>query len=178
MSDNGDKPKVEVLPPDGDGVPGPDDVRALAGPPGTVKSDAALIDQRVNLIFDLICRGWRTARIVRYVAASWGITERQVENYVARAREQMQALHEQTQADGLARMLARHDDLRDRAYTAGDHWLILALDKEDAKLLGMYPRQAVEVDLNGRSIDAAIEIELAKLAATGEAGAVTDAEVS
>ena len=144
--------------------------------PQSKRADKATYEQRMTVIIGLIIRGMNAARIVPNIAAQWDITERHGRNYVRAARRRLEALAEHKRKHLLDEMIVRHDDLREKGYTGGDLKLVLDVDKEDAKLLGLYPAEKHELDITG--IDAAIERELAKLVGSpevGDAGEPTEA---
>lgn len=103
-----------------------------------VKADKATYESRVNIVLTLIYRGWPSGRIVQNITELWHIQERQARNYIRAAYRRIRKLYEQKQKNLIAEMLARHDDLRDRAYQDHNLSLVLDIDKEDAKLLGLY----------------------------------------
>jgi len=138
------------------------------------KSDKATFEQRVTVVIGLIIHGVAHRRIVPNIAETWGIEHRQARNYVRAARRQISALAEQKRKTMLADMIVRHDDLREKGYAGGDHRLVLDVDKEDAKLLGLYPAEKHEHDITG--IDNAIARELARLVGGSEAGAAGETE--
>lgn len=130
-----------------------------------VKADAITYEERVNTVLSLIYRGWTVQKIVPNITKLWSIEDKQARNYVYTARARIEAMYKRAQQRGLEEMIARHNDLRDKGYTAGDHRLVLDVDKEDAKLLGLYAPEKHEVDVNVRELDDAIERDLAELAA-------------
>jgi len=139
-----------------------------------VKADAITYEERVNTVLSLIYRGWQTQKIVPNISKLWSITDKQARNYVYTARARIEAMYKRAQQHGFEEMIARHNDLRDKGYQDKDHRLVLEVDKEDAKLLGLYAPERHEVNLSGDALDAAIERELARLAGAGEAGAASE----
>ena len=138
------------------------------------KADKITYEQRVTIILGLIARGVRSERIVQNVSETWDITGRQARNYVRAARRRIAALTAHKREHLLGEILVRRDDLREKAYSSGDHRLVLDLDKEDTKLLGLYPAEKHEHDITG--IDNAIARELARLAGGAEAGDAGETE--
>ena len=133
------------------------------------KADKIEYEQRVDIALGLMARGWRKVRIVHNLAKTWGVKNRQAYNYVRSAEKRIEARGQQKREHLLDELLARHDDLRDKGYGDRDHRLVLDVDKEDAKLLGLYPAEKRDVKVSMAEVDNAIERELALLAAAKEA---------
>ena len=113
------------------------------------KADKITYEQRVNQVLALIHRGWDSTKIVQNVSAAWDVTERQGWGYVKTARNRIAKLYEHKRSEMAAEILSRHDDLRDKGYADADYKLVLDLDKEDAKLLGLYaPERQRNENLN------------------------------
>jgi len=129
------------------------------------KADKLQYEERINTVLGLIYRGWASTKICQNVSATWKIDPRQAYRYLRAARSRIQAVAERKRKRMADEILARHDDLREKGYIAGDHRLVLEVDKEDAKLLGLYAPERHEVDVNVRELDDAIERDLAELAA-------------
>jgi len=136
---------------------------------GKGKVDQHTYEARVREVIGWICQGWPTTKILPHITELWGVEVRQGRNYVRAARRRIAALHKHKLKYMAEEMFARHDDLRGRAYEDRDYRFILDVDKEDAKLLGLYPAEKHEHDIRG--IDDAIARELARLAGESEAGA-------
>jgi len=105
----------------------------------TKKADKIEYEQRVDVVLGLMARGWRKVRIVQNVSKTWDVTSRQAYNYARSAEKRIAAIGQRKREGLLDELLARHDDLRDKGYGDRDHRLVLDVDKEDAKLLGLYP---------------------------------------
>ena len=138
------------------------------------KSDKATFEQRVTIVIGLIDHCVAHQRIVPNIAETWGIEHRQARNYVRAAWRRISAIAEQKRKTMLDDMIVRHDDLREKGYAGGDLRLVLDTDKEDAKLLGLYPAEKHEHDIRG--IDNAIARELALLAGRAEASDAGETE--
>lgn len=55
--------------------------------PHTQKGSKAEIEQRVTLVSEMICEGYTKAQIVRNCSQFYGVGKRQIEDYIAAARE-------------------------------------------------------------------------------------------
>lgn len=133
------------------------------------RTDKVTYEQRLTAVMSMIARGMSSSRIVQVASANWDISTRQGWGYLKKARSRMADLVAHKREHLLEEIMARHDDLREKGYAGGDHRLVLDVDKEDAKLLGLYPAEKHEHDIRG--IDDAIARELARLAGEPEEGA-------
>ena len=114
------------------------------------QADQGLKEQRISHVLQLMARGWRGPVIVQNIAAEWGLATRQAYNYLRMARARMRQAAREKEKRMLEIMLARHDDLRDKGYEEKDLRLVLEIDREDAKLLGLYaPTKIAPTDPTG-----------------------------
>lgn len=114
----------------------PDDARLVK------KATKALVEERVHVVYQLLLQGFPYAVIISRTAG-WGLTTRQMQNYIRWARERIEHVAAQVQEKALITMLARHADLRTKLYAVQDYKTILDVDKEDAKLLGLYAAEKI-----------------------------------
>jgi hypothetical protein len=117
------------------------------------RSDDATVHERTDQVYQLIIQGWRSSAIVRHCSDSWGITERQVQDYIKYARADIRKRATEIQKNGLKDMLNRHDDLRSRAYKINDLRLVIEIDREDAKLLGIYSPDKTDLTSKGEKLE-------------------------
>jgi len=103
------------------------------------QADQGLKEERIDHVLRLMARGWRGPVIVQNCSAEWKVTTRQAYKYLRMARARMRQAAREKEKRMLEIMLARHDDLRDKGYEEKDLRLVLEIDREDAKLLGLYP---------------------------------------
>jgi hypothetical protein len=119
-------------------------------------ADKVTVERRVEEIYRLILDGWTTAQILQKTS-DWGLTGRQRESYIAAARKRIRAIAEVEQADLLAEHIAIRRDLRRKAEQAGDRRLALAVAKDEAELLGLYPAKRTEVTgADGKPVEVVI----------------------
>ena len=138
------------------------------------RTDKVTYEQRLTVVMGMIARGMSSQRIVQVVSVNWDIAIRTAWGYLRTARNRMADLVAHKREHLLEEILSRHDDLREKGYTGGDLRLVLDTDKEDAKLLGLYPAEKHEHDIRG--IDDAIARELALLAGRAEASDAGETE--
>lgn len=53
------------------------------------KSDSTELDSRVNTVYAMLLQGFQRKRIIQYVAEKHDVGERQIDNYIAKARDIM-----------------------------------------------------------------------------------------
>jgi len=138
------------------------------------KTDKITHEHRIQAVLAMIHRGWSSQRIVENGCKTWDISHQAVYGYIKTARNRIAELYKHKLGSMAGEILSRHDDLREKGYAGGDHRLVLDVDKEDAKLLGLYPAEKHEHDITG--IDNAIARELARLAGRAEAGDAGETE--
>jgi hypothetical protein len=104
------------------------------------KTNRGAIAARVAQILPLVIDGASTQEIVRFVTekTSWGhVSRRTVENYIARAREQIIASSADEAAWHAAEALARYERLYWRASVKGDLGQCRQVEEAIVRLLGL-----------------------------------------
>jgi hypothetical protein len=110
------------------------------------KSDKAELKRRVEEVFKLRLGGANFADIVQYASAqSWGVSERQLRNYIEAAHRLIVERFDARAPYLLARHLLRRDQLYAHAVAAGDFRTALAVSQDEAKLEGLYPKPGDEL---------------------------------
>jgi hypothetical protein len=99
------------------------------------KCNNAESEQRVNAVYDLLLRAHSRKQIIQFAAESWGIGDRQVDNYIARARELLALDAELARPQWMHSALARLQEYERRAADKDQiNTALIALDKQ-ARLL-------------------------------------------
>jgi cytosine/adenosine deaminase-related metal-dependent hydrolase len=93
------------------------------------------VDGRVNAVYDLLLQAYSRAQIVRHCAEKWDISERQAENYIARARKLQQLDAELERPEWLAAAIARLQDYEREARKRGNLSIAIKALENQAKLL-------------------------------------------
>jgi hypothetical protein len=125
---------------------------------------------RVLKVRALVLQKKPREEICLYGAKEWGVKERQVDNYIAKAKKQLIKDIEDSKEVLYAEHLAARWELRERARQAGDMRLELDVLKDEAKLIGLYAASQLDINLKGEELDAAIEHELARMGYAAQAG--------
>ena len=76
-------------------------------------------DRRVDTMARMLISAGTTSQILRFSSAEWGVTKRQAETYLARARRIVRDDYSQERADYLASRLAVLDSITQKAIKCG-----------------------------------------------------------
>jgi hypothetical protein len=99
------------------------------------KSSKDEIQNRVNEVYGLFLRAWSHNQIVQYGSEKWGVSERQVRDYMAEARKLLALDAELARPQWLEGAIARLQEYERRAADKGQlGTALMALDKQ-ARLL-------------------------------------------
>lgn len=105
------------------------------------KADNATINHRVEVVLTLMLQGWRSTSIVQSLSPKWDMTERQIGNYIAKARKLIDEEAEKRRENAFN----DHIEARLELYrTTKDERLKLEILKDLDKLLGLYPAKKME----------------------------------
>jgi hypothetical protein len=85
------------------------------------KSSKAEIEQRVNEVYDLLINRITYQAILGYGAQKWGVKERQMNVYIARARERLKELNKESEEERLASAIASYNSLYARQVAEKDY---------------------------------------------------------
>lgn len=102
------------------------------------KSTAAIVEMRVTKVAGLLVDGWSRARICEYTRNQrWGVSDGQVDRYIASAREHIKVGCSKDTEAKCALAEARLEQLYGKAIEAGDLRLALNVVKEQITLQGL-----------------------------------------
>lgn len=117
------------------------------------KANAAQVEMRTAKIFELLCLGRKRREILQYVASKklqqkgtktawneidWNIAERTVDEYIARANEEIKSLADIKKDYELGKALAQLNLLFQSDIKIQDYKAALAVVRERAALLGLH----------------------------------------
>ena len=105
----------------------------------------AVVAARVTELHARLLDGWSSTAAVRDAAERWHVSERTAWSYLRRALDQIERDAAEARKAAYAETLMALRSLRRHATLAEDWRLALDVLREEAKLLGLYPRQPVEV---------------------------------
>jgi hypothetical protein len=106
------------------------------------KADKASVMLRVDAILRLLIAGAQRHDLLQFASApeqNWGLTARQVDTYIGKARKQLEKLAAARRSKALTRHLVQRGDLYARALAAGEIRTALAVAQDEAELLSLYP---------------------------------------
>lgn len=83
------------------------------------KSSKAEVDRRVDTMARMLISAGTTSQILQFASDEWGITRRQAETYLARARKQVRDDYSQDRAEFLATRLGLLDAISQKALQSG-----------------------------------------------------------
>ena len=84
------------------------------------KASKAEIEHRVDKVYDLLISRVTYRAIIGYGAEKWGVKERQMNVYIARANERIKEANKESQEVRLAKAVASYDSLYARQVAAQD----------------------------------------------------------
>jgi hypothetical protein len=99
------------------------------------KSTKDEIQNRVNVVYDLILRAYSHHQIVQHGSELWGVSERQVSDYMAEARKLIALDSELERPQWLQAALARLQDYEREARGKGNLSIAIKALEDQAKLL-------------------------------------------
>jgi hypothetical protein len=118
-----------------------------------------VIAQRIRQIFDLRLNGAELADILHYASSPangeppWGVTERQIQTYVARADALCSEVFDAQSKHLLSRHLLQRRRLYLRAMAQGDYRLALSVLQDEAKLENLYPSGDSKPGINVKNVN-------------------------
>ena len=74
---------------------------------------------RIDIVYGMLCDGKACTEIIRQGTELWGISERQIENYIAKARVLLEDDCRMTREAFMAEALAGYRSLREQAERRG-----------------------------------------------------------
>jgi hypothetical protein len=102
------------------------------------KSTRAEIEARIGEVYKLLLRRDSYRTIVRYGSTKWGVSSRQIDDYIAQARDRLREDATADRLDALAEHLALRKDLYNQAYKAKQWMTGFMILQDEAKLTGLY----------------------------------------
>jgi len=83
--------------------------------------------------------------IVEFIGKTWDIEKSQAYNYIRLATKEWQKYFTNVKRWGMGYHLAKRREIRDKAMEDKDYRIVLDADKDEAKLMGIYPAEKLEV---------------------------------
>ena len=129
------------------------------------KATKAEIERRVTTLFKLMLKGYGRADMLQYVSendaknpeTAWNISERQLENYIARANERFKEYSESQRSGMLDKAVMRLEYVYMQCIKVQDYSKAIAALRELNLLLGLHEPQKTNVKHEGM-VDGKLEI--------------------
>lgn len=116
----------------------------MTGHGGVAENEA-----RVNEVYRLLLSGNDRHTILRYAAArGWGVCDRQVDRYIAKAQAELTTYNKLNRDQMYAKAMRKLDDLYAKAYAAADYKTCLAVQRESNDISGLH-EEHVDVSVDG-----------------------------
>lgn len=101
------------------------------------KSTKIEVNHRVNTVYKLLAEGLTRSQILQFSSEQWGVTERQAETYLARAREKLLEDAEMERPAWVAEALVRLRNYENAAYKSRQNQVAINAVQAQAKLIGL-----------------------------------------
>lgn len=118
----------------------------------TKYADDVELSKRVATVVEMFSQGYQRRDIVEYGTKKWGVTIRMVDHYISWAKEDIIQSIQLLQLDSVELHSARLLDLRQKAVEEKDYRLALDIEKEFAKLQGLYKPTEKKVSVESKAI--------------------------
>jgi len=105
------------------------------------KSSIITVNERVMKVADMLIGGKSRISIIHYGSDTWSVGERQVEKYLAKARELIKGGIVKNLEFDYAKAIRRYEDLYQKAIDEKDYRLALSINKELTVLQGLHKMQ-------------------------------------
>lgn len=113
-------------------------------PETPVKATDAEVAKRVATVHKLLVAGASRASIVQYGSKEWKVTDRQVDDYISRAKETIKEQSDRDKENNLSMAIARMNDIYQQCYAAKNYKGAITAQVEINKLLGLYSPSKME----------------------------------
>ena len=105
------------------------------------KSDKAEIDRRIHAVVKLLASAKPSSYILRYCSQEWGVTERQGQTYLTRARDIIRADYTIERPDFLSSRLAILDEVIEASIKTKQHSNAVGALRLQAELTQLLKKQ-------------------------------------
>ncbi len=115
------------------------------------------IERRIDIVLEMLLRGYTRREIVQFSAKEFGINSRQSDTYIRKAKKRIEREYDEKNYSELRRVhVARVIRLYKEALKKDDHKTAQRILKDIADLHGLYPPRKIE----GTGKDGAIIIDI------------------
>ena len=117
------------------------------------KRDSNEADKLFNEILELWINGYSRKLIIQYCTENHNISERQIDNYLAKVYQEISNNHKEHRSKLVNQALRRYNDLYDRNLAIQDYRECRAVQDSVVKLFGISEAQKVDHTTNGKEIN-------------------------
>lgn len=110
------------------------------------KSSKYIVNQRITEVVDMLIAGKNRNAIIQYGSDCWNVGERQIDKYIAKARDLIQSDIQKNIEYDYAKAIRRYEELYNKAIENEDFRLALSINKELTNLQGL---SKVQLELSG-----------------------------
>lgn len=119
------------------------------------KADSSEMAKRINECYLLILQGFNRKYIIQYFAENYKIGERQVDNYLIKAREDITEEYNVNKEYKRNEILAQYYDLYNKAYNEEDYKVCQSILKDIGGIFGVDAIKKIDVTTDGKAIEQA-----------------------
>lgn len=94
-------------------------------------------EHRINAVYKLLSEGQSRSQVIQFCSEKWGVTDRQGDNYMARAREKLMEDCEMERPAWIAEALQRLRTYEQAAYKQKQNQTAINSIQAQAKLIGI-----------------------------------------
>ena len=109
------------------------------------KSTRVEVDERVNIVFNLILSGITRRGICQYAAKNWDLSERQTDRYIQEANDEFRHIASRDRELTFGKATARLEHLYARAIQNREYRQALAVEREIIALYGLHDIEIEEM---------------------------------
>lgn len=132
------------------------------------RASDALVQERVDDVVDLLLDGYTRKEVLQFISnAGWEISDRQVDNYIAKANDAIHEVREIDRAKRIARVERRIERLYRKALKQGNLALARQLVGDERTLSGLdAPSKTALTDDDGKALGVLVlpQVDLSKVA--------------
>jgi hypothetical protein len=110
-------------------------------------------DQRREVIFEMMLKGYRKSQIVRFCSENYKIGERQVEKYITQVNDDFAERSEKRKEVLIGQAIARYNDLYQKSYQIQDYRECRAVQESINKMFGINEPDKIDMTSGGQPIN-------------------------
>lgn len=124
------------------------------------KSDSSEMEKRINQIYLLILQGFQRKQIIQFCSENYKIGERQVDEYLLKAREIIKSNIDTDTAGKKNELLNQYYDLYRKNYEEEDFKECRNILKDIGSIFGVEAMTKIDLTTNGKTITPPQEVKI------------------